>query len=78
MGDRINANHIALIPQKSNPYCVFDFLPISLCNVMYKLISKVLANRLKEVLPHVINSTQCVFLAYNAHLYVEQSGLYGD
>jgi hypothetical protein len=57
MDDRINAIHIALIPKKSNPCRVSDFLPIGLCNVMYKLISKALANRLKEVLPHVISST---------------------
>jgi hypothetical protein len=78
MDDRINAIHIALIPKKSNPCRVSDFLPIGLCNVMYKLISKALANRLKEVLPHVISSTQHAFLAYNAHSYMEQSGLYGD
>jgi hypothetical protein len=48
---KINETNIAL----KNPSQVSDFRPINLCNIIYKLISKVLANRLKVVLPHIIS-----------------------
>ena len=57
----VNHTHITLIPKLKNLERVSDFRPISLCNILYKLISKVLANRLKNLLPHVVSESQSAF-----------------
>ena len=60
--DSINTTFITLIPKIKNPRKVSDFRPISLCNVFYKLIAKVVANRLKKFLANAVPDSQSAFL----------------
>ena len=62
----INRTNITLVPKTKNPTNMTEFRPISLCNVVYKLISKVLANRLKIILPHIIFENQSALTHWKA------------
>jgi hypothetical protein len=57
-----NATSISLVPKKADAVDIKDFRPISLAGVVYKIISKVLANRLKSVLGKIISSYQNEFI----------------
>lgn len=50
----INNTNLILIPKKAGANCMTDFCPIALCNVLYKILAKVLANRLKSIYPGLI------------------------
>ena len=58
----LNASFIALIPKKQNATNIRDFRPISLIGSVYKLLSKVLANRLRGVLDNLISESQNAFV----------------
>ena len=60
---KLNQTNICLIPKIGRPREMTGFRPISLCNVGYKIISKVLSNRLRMILPKIISETQSAFVA---------------
>lgn len=59
---RVNKTYIVLIPKCNETKRMSDFQPISLCNVAYKIILKVMANKLKIILPDLISFHQSAFI----------------
>ena len=57
-----NAYFIALIPKVDDPQGLADYKPISLIGCVYKIVSKLLANRLKKVMAHIIDGRQSAFI----------------
>ena len=58
----LNATFIALSPKKNDASNIRDFRPISLVGRLYKILSKVLANSLKQVLDQLISESQNSFV----------------
>lgn len=58
----INLTTIVLIPKCKNPVEMKQFKPISLCNVLYKICSKVLSNQLRSFLDEIISEEQSAFV----------------
>lgn len=61
----INSTFVALIPKSDSPSSFDDYRPISLCNVLYKIISKIIANRLRPILSRHIAPQQFAFLEHH-------------
>ncbi|GKV33735.1 hypothetical protein SLEP1_g42199 [Rubroshorea leprosula] len=57
-----NASFIVLIPKKENPTSLTNYRPISLIGCMYKIVSKLLANRMRKVMDSIISPNQSAFV----------------
>lgn len=62
MPDGVNDMTIVLIPKVPHPKELKDFRPISLCNVVYKIVSKCMVNRLRPLLSELISENQSAFI----------------
>ncbi|GJX71997.1 RNA-directed DNA polymerase, eukaryota, reverse transcriptase zinc-binding domain protein [Tanacetum coccineum] len=58
----VNATLITLVPKLQTPKKVLDYRPIACCNVLYKIISKILTNRIKTALCKIVSPTQSAFI----------------
>ncbi|KAK9706466.1 hypothetical protein RND81_07G127100 [Saponaria officinalis] len=59
---QVNTTLLTLVPKKKVVQSVQDFRPIACCSVLYKIISKVLANRLQPLLPLLVGQEQAAFI----------------
>ncbi|PKU75120.1 Putative ribonuclease H protein [Dendrobium catenatum] len=59
----VKATALVLIPKNKHACSIDDFRPIALCNVFYKIIAKILADRLKLVMPFIIHNSQAAFIS---------------
>ncbi|GKD51406.1 putative RNA-directed DNA polymerase [Tanacetum coccineum] len=57
-----NSSFITLVPKVEDPLVISDFRPISLIGSQYKIIAKILANRLSRVLPSVVGEVQMAYI----------------
>lgn len=58
----VNCTAVTLLHKVPNPASIKEYRPIACCTVLYKLIAKVLANRIQQVIAKVISETQAGFI----------------
>lgn len=59
----VNSTILALIPKRTDATKMKDYMLISCCNVLYKVISKLIANKVKRILPQFISANQSAFVS---------------
>ena len=60
--DYLNSTNIVLIPKVQSPESISSYRPISLCNSVYKIITKIIVGRLRPYLDKLISSCQAAFV----------------
>lgn len=58
----LNATFIVLIPKIQGPETIHHFWPISLCNVTYKVVTKMIVNRVRQLMPQLVAPNQASFV----------------
>ena len=77
---RLNITNMCMIPNTERPTWMTELRPISLCNVGYKIISKVLCQRLKICLPSLISEIQSAFVSgrlISDNIFIAQKMFHG-
>lgn len=59
---KVNETVVALVPKTALPESITHLRPISCCNFLYKIISKVVVTRLKTIMGGLISQTQSAFV----------------
>ena len=62
IGGSTNSTFLALVPKEKDVNSFDRFRPISLCNIGYKIITKIMVRRLKHILPYIIPENQGGFI----------------
>lgn len=62
ISEDVNRTLVTLIPKTKAPQDMTELQPISLCNVLVRILSKVLSNRLKPCLNSVISDKKSAFI----------------
>ena len=62
MLEYLNKTHLVLIPKIQGPETLGNYRPISLCNTTYKIVSKIIVNRIRPVLQNLISPVQTAFV----------------
>lgn len=62
MARGVNSTALTLIPKKTDAESMRDYRPIACCNLIYKVISKILATRLQVIIPVAVLPNQSAFV----------------
>ena len=68
---KMNFTHIVLVPEMNDPQHITEFCLIGLSNVVFRIVSKVLANRLKTILLNVISDSQSALYQVDLLLIIQ-------